>query len=43
MQAKELERDAERKRQDKLADQRARAAVKAQIEVSWFLDVRRRG
>ncbi|GMK53925.1 hypothetical protein CspeluHIS016_0105110 [Cutaneotrichosporon spelunceum] len=32
MQAKELERDAARKRAEKIADQKARAAVKAQIE-----------
>ncbi|BEJ12024.1 hypothetical protein CspHIS471_0204840 [Cutaneotrichosporon sp. HIS471] len=32
MEAKELERDAARKRADKIADQKARAAVKAQIE-----------
>jgi hypothetical protein len=37
MQAKELEREAARKRQEKVADQKARAAVKAQIEVSlWY-------
>lgn len=35
MQAKELERDVARKRQEKIADQQARAAVKAQIEVSF--------
>ncbi len=35
MQAKELEREAARKRQEKVADQKARAAVKAQIEVSY--------
>jgi hypothetical protein len=34
MEAKEAIKEAERKKREKLEDQRARAAIKAQIEVS---------
>lgn len=37
MQAKEIQRDLERKKREKLEDARAKAAIKAQIEVRHFV------